>query len=90
MSENDTADANDVAAGEDRSPAAAAAPAVVLTPGQVAARLTVSRRTLERLVAAGEFPAPMKIGRASRFHPGDVAIYLEKLRRRRGDKIGTS
>ncbi len=65
-------------------------PAVVLTASQVAARLTVSRRTLERLIAAGDFPAPLKIGRSSRFHPGDVATFLEKLRRKRGDKIGTS
>ena len=64
--------------------------AVVLTPGEVAARLTVSRRTLERLIAAGDFPAPLKIGRASRFHPRDIEVYLENLRRKRGDKVGLS
>lgn len=63
---------------------------LVLTAAEVAARLTVSRRTLERLIASGEFPAPLKIGRSSRFHPADLAAFLEKLRLRRGGKVGES
>jgi excisionase family DNA binding protein len=62
----------------------------LLTLPQVAHDLSVSRRTLERLIAAGEFPAPVKIGRSSRILPADLAGYLEKLRQGRGDKLGTS
>lgn len=42
--------------------------------------LAVSRRTLEREIASGRFPRPLKIGRSSRVSHGDVASYLEKLR----------
>lgn len=62
----------------------------LLTIEQVAARLTICKRTVERLIAREEFAAPLKIGRASRFHPSDVTRFLERLRRARGDKIGTS
>jgi excisionase family DNA binding protein len=64
--------------------------AELLTIEEVAARLTICKRTVERLIAREEFAAPLKIGRASRFHPADVTRYLEKLRRARGDRIGTS
>ena len=45
---------------------------------------------LKDLIAGGTFPAPLKIGRASRIAREDIAGYLETLRRERGDKIGTS
>ena len=62
----------------------------MLTTTQVAARLTVSRRTLERLIAAGDFPPPLKIGRSSRFRPEDISTFFEKLRRERGDHVDAS
>ena len=53
-------------------------------------RCPISKRTLNRLIAGGTFPAPLKIGRASRVAREDIAGYLETLRRERGDKIGPS
>jgi excisionase family DNA binding protein len=61
-----------------------------LTIEEVAERLTICKRTVERLIARQEFAAPLKIGRVSRFHPADVTRYLEKLGRARGDKLGLS
>lgn len=58
-------------------------------PG-AARKLSLSRRTLERLISRGDFPPPVKIGRSSRVMRGDIAHYLEQLRRVRGDKLGTS
>lgn len=62
----------------------------LLTLPHAAAKLAISRRSLERLIARGEFPPPLKLGRASRVHRSDLANYLEQLRRARGEKIGTS
>src|SRR5690606_9468022 len=39
---------------------------VLLTLTATANSLSISKRTLERLIAAGDFPVPVKIGRASR------------------------
>jgi len=39
---------------------------------EAAARLRVSRRTLERLIAAGTFPRPVKIGRCSLVRAADI------------------
>lgn len=63
---------------------------LLLTKNQAAASLAISKRTLDRLISAGTFPPPMKIGRASRVARADIARYLEQLRRERGDKLGTS
>jgi len=51
---------------------------------QTARLLGVCRRTLERLIAAGEFPPPAKVGSKSMFFPSDVKDYFEKLRTKRG------
>ena len=56
---------------------------VLITLEQAAQRLTISRRTLERLISAGEFPSPLKIGRASRLAVEDIDIYCAQLRSRR-------
>lgn len=56
---------------------------LLITFEQAAQRLALSRRTLERLISAGEFPAPLKIGRSSRFSIRDVEHYCEHLRERR-------
>ena len=63
---------------------------LLLTLNQAAQSLAISKRTLERLIAGGVFPMPLKIGRSSRVPRDDIANYLEQLRRQRGDKVGTS
>jgi excisionase family DNA binding protein len=62
----------------------------LLTLPHAAETLAISKRTLERLIAKGSFPPPVKIGRASRVPREDIARFLEQLRRERGDKIGPS
>lgn len=44
-----------------------------------AKRLSVSRRTIEREIAAGRFPRPMKIGRTTRVSLSALLAYIEKL-----------
>ena len=74
------------------SPSASAGPdgRLLLTLNQTALALAISKRTLERLIAGGAFPVPLKIGRSSRVPREDIADYLEQLRRQRGDKVGAS
>ena len=62
----------------------------LLTLPHAAETLAISKRTLERLIASGAFPPPVKIGRASRVPRADIVEFLEQLRRERGYKIGTS
>ncbi len=56
---------------------------LLITLEEAAQRLAISRRTLERLIAAGEFPSPFKIGRASRLATADLDAYCAELRSRR-------
>lgn len=53
---------------------------VCLTLNEVADRLQVCRRTLEREIAAGNFPRPLKIGRSVRIPESDLQAYLTGLR----------
>lgn len=53
---------------------------VCLTLKEVAARLQVCRRTLEREIAAGRFPRPLRIGRSVRVPESDLVAFLAKLR----------
>ena len=62
----------------------------LFTMQNAARKLSLSRRTLERLIASGTFPSPLKIGRSSRVMREDISNYLEQLRRARGDKLGLS
>ncbi len=55
----------------------------LLTLPEVAARLRVNRRTLERLIAAKEFPAPLKIGARSLVPLSDLEAYFAQLFRNR-------
>jgi len=57
----------------------------LLTLKQAASRLAVCRRTLERLIAAREFPVPLKIGNCSRVPEVDVQAYVAKLMRARAE-----
>jgi len=56
----------------------------LLTLQQAADRLSVSRRTLEREIQRGAFPAPLKIGRAARVALSDLLLYVESLRTPKG------
>jgi excisionase family DNA binding protein len=49
----------------------------------VARQLAVSTRTIRRLIAAGELPQPVKVGRVSRWFTTDVSGYLARLRAER-------
>jgi excisionase family DNA binding protein len=62
----------------------------LFTLPRAAQKLSVSKRTLERLIASGAFPPPVKIGRSSRVMRTDIANYLDQLCRQRGDCRGTS
>lgn len=56
---------------------------LLLTLEEAASRLAISKRTLEREIAAQRFPKPLKIGRASRVPESDVQAYVASLRRER-------
>jgi predicted DNA-binding transcriptional regulator AlpA len=56
----------------------------LLSIGEVAGRLGICRRTLEREINRGRFPRPLKIGKASRWEVGDVVAYIERLGEQRG------
>jgi excisionase family DNA binding protein len=62
----------------------------LLTLTSAAQRLSISKRTLERLISSGAFPPPVKIGRSSRVLRNDLTRYLDQLCRERGDKIDAS
>lgn len=54
--------------------------AKLLTMGQAAALLTMSKRTLERLMAAGQFPQPVRFtSRCVRVPASDVVTYVQGL-----------
>ncbi len=46
----------------------------------VAQRLSLSTRAVYRLIAAGDFPKPVKVGGSTRFYESDLASYLENLK----------
>ena len=46
--------------------------------------LGVSKRTLQRLIAAGKFPTPIKIGATSRLLLEDIERYVDVQRNRGG------
>jgi excisionase family DNA binding protein len=58
----------------------------LLTLPEAALRLRVNRRTLERLIAAKEFPAPLKIGSRSLVPLADLNAYFAELLRRRNGR----
>ena len=58
---------------------------VRLIPLAVAAdALAVNKRTLQRLIAAGEFPPPVKVGATSRIRVVDLERYIERQQRKAG------
>jgi excisionase family DNA binding protein len=60
----------------------------LLSLEDAAASLAISKRTLCRLIARGDFPAPLKIGRASRVSRRDLINYVDQLLLRRSDSRG--
>ena len=46
--------------------------------------LAASKRTVHRLIASGELPRPLRLGRLSRLTLEDVEAYIEKLKGQRG------
>lgn len=46
--------------------------------------LGIHKRTLYHLIAAGEFPQPVKVGGSSRIPVSDIERYVDELRRKRG------
>ena len=63
---------------------------LLITLEQAAQRLAISRRTLERLMASGQFPAPLKLGRSARVEVADVDAYCAQLRARRIGSLNTA
>jgi len=55
----------------------------LLTLDEVAIQLGISVREVYRIMAEGELPPPVKIGRASRIPESEVAAYIETLKNRR-------
>ncbi len=47
---------------------------------RVAQMLDISEREVYRLIAAGELPKPVKIGRLSKLPVSDVVAYIERLK----------
>lgn len=59
-------------------------PALLRLP-QVAGRLSVSERSIWRLVASQQLAKPVRVGNGScRWCPEDVDAYLDRLRAKRG------
>jgi len=52
-----------------------------VSPTQVMSALGISRTTLYRMIGAGDFPQPIKIGRLSRWSEDDLNGYIDSLSR---------
>ena len=51
----------------------------LLTQADVSARLKISQRQLQRMVAAGGFPPPMKVGAQNRWREEHLNEYISAL-----------
>ncbi|MGK0188646.1 MAG: excisionase family DNA binding protein [Verrucomicrobiales bacterium] len=60
-----------------------ARPERFLRKNEAAERMAISVRNLDRLISAGEFPAPVKINRSSRILESDVEAYMARLKAQR-------
>jgi excisionase family DNA binding protein len=49
----------------------------------VAGKLDICVRNVWRLIASGELPKPVKVGRSARLYESEVRSYLEKLKNQR-------
>lgn len=57
----------------------------MLTLDKVAELLSVTKRTVYRLIAKGELSKPHKVGHSVRFFVSDVSTYFERLKHQRGE-----
>lgn len=55
----------------------------LLSVPAAAARLDISRRSLYRLIAAGQLPPPIKVGGSTKLCESDLVSYLEHLKAQR-------
>ncbi len=55
----------------------------LLTVAEVAAILSVHPRTVYRMVQTGEIPAPVKVGRGTRFVASEIEAMILELKGRR-------
>lgn len=55
----------------------------LVTIREAAQTLGISIRALYRLIASGELPAPLKVGRASRIAMTELHAYIERLKAER-------
>lgn len=55
-------------------------PETLISLKTVASRLSLSTRAVYRLIAAGDFPRPVKVGGATRFYSSDLDAYLSRLK----------
>ena len=62
----------------------------LLTYREVASRLNCCRQTVWKLVKRGEFPEPLKIGRARRWREADVDAWIAGLATGNGAGEGTA
>lgn len=60
---------------------------IFVAPDQVALLLSVSLRTIWRLVAMGELPQPVKIRGCSRFVVKELEAYIDRLVNVRGKRM---
>ena len=51
---------------------------------EAATSIGISKRTLYRLISAGEFPRPFKVGRSTRVLVADIRRYIDRQRRKGG------
>lgn len=45
----------------------------------VAGRLSVDKRTVYRMIARGDLPRPIKVGRSSRLYSSEIDKYLQRI-----------
>lgn len=55
----------------------------LLSLEEVGRMLAASKRTVHRLIASGDLPRPLRMGKLSRLTIEDVEAYIEKLKGQR-------
>lgn len=60
---------------------------LLLCADGVAKVLSLSKRTIWRMVSAGELPAPVRIGRASRWRRSDLERFVDALQPGNGEVV---
>lgn len=49
----------------------------LMTVREVAARMGVCGRQVQKLLASGRFPLPVRLGRSVRWREGDIALFID-------------